>query len=86
MSHKKRQHGEPAYDRIMEICGWMRDDGFISDELHRDVYKPASDDDKAMLTRGVKKHIKDGEPKLASYLEMLACILKETDTGTSSAR
>lgn len=77
---------EPAYDRIMEICGWMRDDGFVSDELHKDVYEPASKDDKAMLMKNVKRHMESTEPKLASYLGMLLCILEETDAGTSGAR
>lgn len=77
---------DSPHDRIMEICGWMRDDGFISDKLYQDIYKPASDDNTEMLRDGIRTHMKGRDKKLMSYLRMIRDIIEEMDTGASSAR
>lgn len=77
---------ESAHDEVMDICGWMRDDGYLSDELHKNIYKPALDNDPDMLLAGIRKHIKTNDKRLASYLKMMRDIIKDTEKGASGAR
>ncbi len=77
---------ESVHDQVMDICSWMRDDGFVTDELHNDIYEPASKNETDILLTGIRKHIKTHDKKLMSYLQMMETIIEETDTGTSSAR